>query len=677
MKLNRKGFTLVELLVAVAILGIITGLSIPLVRNISMHMTNKKYTEYMDSLVYASKLYTDSYSNDLFGYAGRGCTYIDFPSLKNYHLAKDIDMSGVSCDTEYTVVKVVKYREKFFYKAYIGCGNKGNGKVTASIFKPEEEPVTKESLCSSDVGAAMNVFARPAQEVSGTKKQVKPRVTIESYSGVSPKLPPRIKYGYMKASSGFDPKNFNASDISFFENRTDDVLFKIPTLDQQEKTLAKSIDEPLSFTSSNSLPTPNASGEYYLVLQINRLLDSDDISWKKEEDETGNYVVSGPYKVDIDAPTLTNLKVTSSAKDYNSKTVKVEFDVNDNFTENKDLSICISEKECTNADYNKKYKENGYDYIFSGNYDGSVKKVYIGVKDSAGNIATLTSNNYTLYKECTTTKTKGDWKDTTACTKKCGGGTKNQESSVVDTYTNGTCPGKKTQSVACNTMSCCSKTTTTYGGWSGWSGCSKKCGGGTQKRTRSVTVKSAYDGSLCSSTTETGSQACNTMGCCSKTTTSCGSWGSWGSCSKSCGGGTHKRTRTCTKKSSYDGSKCSSYKDTDSGSCNTMGCCSKTTTSCGSYGSCSKKCGGGTKTRTCTRKSAYTGGTCSTYRDSASCNTKSCCSSTKKSSCGSWSGYSRCSGGSQYRTRSCKYVSTINGQSCGSKTEKSFRNCRG
>lgn len=681
---NRRGFTLVELLVTVSILGIVTGISIPIIRGLSSYLTNKKYTEYMDSLVYASKLYTDTYSEDLFGYSGRGCAYVDYAELDNYKLIKDIDISDLSCNTDYTLVKVVKYREKYFYKAYLGCGSKESGKNTkASIFKPETEPVTKESLCDTEIGTAMNVLVTPSKEVSGTKKRVNPMVIIESYSGVSPTIPPRIKYGYVKAE-GFDPENFNVADIKYVDDMTSSVNFKVPSLKKQEAILAKSIDDPISIHSTNRLTTPNdQSGEFYLVLHIERLLDADDITWKKDGTELDNYIVSGPYVIDNEKPKLTNLKVTSTTTEYNNKKVSVKFNTSDNMTETKDLKICISEKACTDDDYTRTYKAAGDTLTFKGDYDGSTKKVYVGIRDKSGNTVNLTSDNYVLYKECTVTKLS-DWKDTSTCTKKCGGGTKTQEAYKVDSNLNTKCSAKETRSVSCNTMGCCSKTTDTYGTWSGWSSCSKKCGSGKQTRTRTVTKKSAYDGTICSTTTETGSQACNTMSCCSKTSTSCGGWSGWGSCSKKCGGGTHKRTRTCKKKSVYDGSTCSSYKDSDSASCNTMGCCSRTTTSCNGWnkkGNCSKSCGGGTQkwTRTCYRKSYYTGSTCSSYSDSktTSCNTRRCCSSTKKSSCGSWSRYSRCSGGSQHRTRSCKYVSTINGQSCGSKTEKSFRNCRG
>ena len=382
----------------------------------------------------------------------------------------------------------------------------------------------------------------------------------------------------------------------------------------------------------------------------------------------------------LSSSVINNLKVASTTAAYNNKAVKVTFGVGVSDSEKSKLKVCVSNSPCTSSDYTKSYTASGYNYTFTGNYDGSSKRIYVGVKDAAGNVAT-SSADYVVYKQCSSTKAKGDWKDTSACTKKCGSGTKNQESTLVDTHLGTACAGKKTQSVACNTMSCCSSTTTVYGNWSGWSTCSKKCGGGTQKHTRTVTKKSTYDGSTCSTTTESASQSCNTMGCCTKTTTSCGSYGSWGSCSKSCGGGSRKRKRTCTKKSAYDGSKCSTYTDTDSGSCNTQGCCSKTTTSCGSWGSwstCSKKCGGGThkRTRTCYRKSYYNGTTCSSYKDSSSgsCNTRGCCSSTRSSGCSTKCIKATANRKTCYKTyqKTCKNYSTYNGQYC-SKSTSTYR----
>ena len=95
--MNKKGFTLMELLVTVVVLGIIVGLSLPLVRNIQLAQTEKRYITYLDSVGQAAKLYIDSYSEDL--YLGRtsGCVYVSYDEMNRYKLLKDIDIRDISC----------------------------------------------------------------------------------------------------------------------------------------------------------------------------------------------------------------------------------------------------------------------------------------------------------------------------------------------------------------------------------------------------------------------------------------------------------------------------------------------------------------------------------------------------------------------------------------------------
>ena len=50
MKKCNKGFTLVELLVTISILGLITAMSMPIIRNIIEANTLKKYIAYVDTL---------------------------------------------------------------------------------------------------------------------------------------------------------------------------------------------------------------------------------------------------------------------------------------------------------------------------------------------------------------------------------------------------------------------------------------------------------------------------------------------------------------------------------------------------------------------------------------------------------------------------------------------------
>ena len=76
--MNKKGFTLTELLAVVVILGIIAGLSIPLIRNLSASFEKRKYQSYADSVLASSKLFTDAYTEDMFGHNEYGCAYITY-----------------------------------------------------------------------------------------------------------------------------------------------------------------------------------------------------------------------------------------------------------------------------------------------------------------------------------------------------------------------------------------------------------------------------------------------------------------------------------------------------------------------------------------------------------------------------------------------------------------------
>ena len=124
MNINNKGFTMVELLAAVAILAIITGLAISGVSRILSKAHEEYYKSTEKNLVLAAQSYVQSNKSKLPKIIGKK-TKITAKQLReaNYLKSDLTTYNGkTKCDEEKTYVNVFKYgKSDYSYTAYLTC----------------------------------------------------------------------------------------------------------------------------------------------------------------------------------------------------------------------------------------------------------------------------------------------------------------------------------------------------------------------------------------------------------------------------------------------------------------------------------------------------------------------------------------------------------------------------
>ena len=375
--MKQKGFTLVELLVVMVILGIITAISIPLVRNVQSGTEEKEYSTYQRSVQYAAKLYVDSYEEDIFGNEKSGCAIISYEELKEKNFLKDIDLKDISCASDDTYVRVVKIDGKYGYSVSIGCGKKDeNGTVTVNHKLPIEETVSTET-CSVDAKAIMTFTHNITDPESISYKKRAIGVIVSSNTGVN--SDPIIKYGFSASQNSNIVGNWETLDIQ--PGSSDSQISQIENGHVIRVTSAP-VETPTGLT-----------GSYYLVLRIDRLQDVSGKDWAVEG--SNNYVYLGPFTIDNTLPSFNSSTVVSSESGYNSLKPKLNLSVTDQFSPSNRLKMCISYETDTcpkerNSipNYEVYNPSKTLEEKIHNTLDGSNHKVYVTIVDAAGNFAT-------------------------------------------------------------------------------------------------------------------------------------------------------------------------------------------------------------------------------------------------------------------------------------------------
>ncbi|MBQ6404449.1 MAG: type II secretion system protein [Bacilli bacterium] len=371
--MKNRGFTLVELLVAIVIMGIITAIAIPMIRNIREGNEDKQYKVYADSLKDSAKLYLDSYEEDLFGREDSGCAIVSYEKLKEKELAKDIPIENVTCAVDETFVKIVKLDGKYGYSTSLVCGEIKAGDNFHEIVRIPKEGISNSDICSVASDVIMAITAQPSNSTSISYKKRNIVLKIHSDTGIDVK--PSLSYGFSldKSSNVIDGWGT--------------VSLTVPGREQQKNDI---LDGHSIEIESNKISTPEGvSGDYYLVVKVNKLLDITGKSWKKEElaDGEGAFLYFGPYKVDNTPPEFNDSTILSGAG-----IPTLNLNATDNMSSENDMKMCISYDSDTCSKKTKDIKNNYRKYNKNmllqntmGLLDGKHHTVYITIADAAGN----------------------------------------------------------------------------------------------------------------------------------------------------------------------------------------------------------------------------------------------------------------------------------------------------
>lgn len=381
--MNKKnfGFTLVELLVTIVILGIITGLSIPLIRNVQSSHEKRQYETYRDSLEYASKIYLDSYEEDLFGHDDIGCAIVSYQQMKGKNLVKDIPIAGVSCDTSETFVKIIKFEGQYTYQSKISCGTvKEDGSVSKEVEIPEGN-VIDSTYCGLTVDTRIRFNFTPENSPIPNVKRKNIKLVIDSNTGINSQ--PIIQYAFS-----------DTEDLSHMVTEWKRLDLNIPSKKKQKAVILSGNTVKVS---SDFITPKNYSGKLYLVLKIGRLQDLGGNNWTNTDNDI---VSSGYYAVDNQAPQLNDSIIKYSEPVHRKVTPTLDFKATDNLTSESDLRMCISQDTATdtcskNITYIKNKTHNWVTYnknkvlpVMENASNGENHNIFISVADQAGNYVT-------------------------------------------------------------------------------------------------------------------------------------------------------------------------------------------------------------------------------------------------------------------------------------------------
>ena len=260
-KRRERGFTLVEVIVTITILGVVTLVALPVITGLKSQFDTYKFKVYQSSLESAGKLFVDSNLEDVFGNEDSGCAQISYTSLVEKRLLEDISIDGVTCFNGQTFVRARKTESKIEYETSLYCTQNGN-EVYSNLLDSADS-------CENEMGQGPTITISPNKSLDKSYQTNTATIIIKDNSGLLENQ--KLKYEWRKDSvdgSLIEEKELN---VSLARGK---IEHKIP------------VDTP-----------SNKTDIYYLVVTP---IDVKDINGN----QTTQVVSKGPFKLDNTAPDI-------------------------------------------------------------------------------------------------------------------------------------------------------------------------------------------------------------------------------------------------------------------------------------------------------------------------------------------------------------------------------------
>ena len=637
-KLNKKGFTLVEIIGVVAILGIVSVVGLVSVNSIIQKGKTEHYVAAEKNL----KITAESYAQANRDYLPKNVGEMKKVTLRtlvdNNFMEPIKDYHDKNCDLDNSYVQIFKYSKNgYSYLAYLDCPDYRN---------IEENQSLKPTISITMTENTNNVKKTESKvKITDTNKLLSYTITIYKYD--------EEIYTTGNIEANYDTEVTKTIDISKYTPGKIKTVVRATNIYGNQTTETKTItysdkQKPTCIVKDEDKTRDNndwiKTGSRKITVGC---VDGEEGSGCERDEYTKTFKTDMKYgyitikdkagntqdcKVDV---FIDKTKPSCTITDTGTKGLNSWYITN--------ASMTLSDSDAMSGIKNRTLQTTAtlgtYNQMSSATQTETKGQVWYGfVEDYAGNTANCVSNSVKVDTTAPTTPSGG--------TLQVSGSSKDASVGAVSGSTDATSgvweyryyvknssgTPAKTNANFTTSRAFTRKCGTSYYGYaiavdnagnisavhyigsdsdgadqySAWGSCSAKCNGGTKTRTNS-----------CELVTTGLSTSCNTMDCCSSTS---GTWSSWSSCSKDCGGGTKSRSKKLY--SDYDDRYCDT--EYDSASCNTTSCCSSTYTDWDSWGSCDADCGSGTKYRSGTKYSNYDDSFCGYTSDSTSCDAGSC-----------------------------------------------------